>query len=228
LNNLFGSLNLSTQERRIVVITGTILFILLNFWLVWPRFKDWAKVQASIAATEETLRTYKGELARTNEHQIRLKKLETAGSQVLPEDQANKLIAVIQSQAVATGLVTAGIRPLGRPGANANTNRFFEEQTVEVGINPTDDNNLVAFLVAIGAGDSMIRVKDLQLRPDATQSKLQGRIQLVASFQKKVAPAPAPPPPKNEKMDVPKSFTRAKPDAAAPAAAPGRTNALAK
>ena len=212
MSTLFTSLNLSTQERRIIVVTGAVLFLLINFWLVWPRFKDWKKVQDGMASTLATLTAYQAELAKVNDNQARLKKLETAGSQVLPEDQANRLIADVQSQSVKSRLSAAGIRPLGRgAGSNVNTNRFFEEQTVEVGINPTADKDLVDFLVSIGTGASMIRVKDMQLRPDISQFKLQGKIQLVASFQKKTA-APEPAGPKVAKPDVPKSFTRVKSD----------------
>lgn len=202
-----GSLNLSTQERRIVVVTGTVLFLLLNFWLVWPRFQDWSKVKANISQSEKTLETYRAELARTNDYQLRMQRLEKAGSMVLPEDQQNRLISTILAQATRSRLATAGIRPVGRSGGAAVTNRFFEEQTVEVGINPTLDKDLVDFLVSMGSGDSMIRVKDLHLSPDLAHYKLQGKMQLVASFQKKPAP---PPVEKTEKIEAPKAMTRTK------------------
>ena len=208
-----GSFQLSTQERRIVVVTGTILFMLLNFWLVWPRFKDWKKAQTAIAASRQTLQAYQTELAKTNDYQVRLKKLENAGSQVPTPDQANTLIATVQLQATRSKLATAGIRPLGRAGSNVATNRFFEEQTIEVGISPTDDKDLIDFLVAMGTGDSMIRVKDMQLRPDNTQMKLQGKIQLVASFQKQ------PPSPTSTQTNSP---------AVAPAAGGGRSFSRAR
>lgn len=55
---------------------------------------------------------------------------------------------------------------------------------------------LVAFLHALGTGDSMIRVRDLsRLRLDPTQTKLQSTLTMVASFQKKpktVAPPSRP------------------------------------
>ncbi len=225
-----GSFQLSTQERRVVVVTGTILFALLNLWLVWPRFKDWNKVRTAIATAEKTLDTYRAEFARTNDYQIRLQSLETAGSTVLPSDQSVHLVGTVQAQASRSKLNHTGIRALGRALSTTQTNRFFEEQTVEVGINPTDDKHLIDFLVAIGSGESMIRVKDLQLKPDPAQMKLQGKIQLVASFQK-AAPEPggtnAPSAAGAPATNAPRSFSRAGADATRTTTNVSRANPLA-
>ncbi len=51
------------------------------------------------------------------------------------------------------------------------------------------------FLHALGSGDSMIRVRDMDLRPDPPRYRLNGTITLVASYQKKPrGTRPVPPP----------------------------------
>ena len=62
---------------------------------------------------------------------------------------------------------------------------------------------LVDFLYNLGSGNSLIRVRDLTLRPDPPRQQLSGTVKLVASYQKnppkKAAPA-ASPAPANAKM----------------------------
>jgi hypothetical protein len=45
----------------------------------------------------------------------------------------------------------------------------------------------VDFLYKLGSGASMIRVRDLELQPDAPHQHLNGNIRLVASYQKNPA-----------------------------------------
>jgi len=52
------------------------------------------------------------------------------------------------------------------------------------------DQQLVDFLYKLGSGASMIRVRDLELQPDAPRQHLNANIRLVASYQKNPA-APA-------------------------------------
>jgi hypothetical protein len=61
----------------------------------------------------------------------------------------------------------------------------------------------VDFLYNLGIGGSLIRVRSMTLSKDPPQQKLQGNLQMVASFARKAPPKVTP---------------------AAPAAAPARTN----
>jgi hypothetical protein len=191
MSSALDKLNLRPQERRLVVMAAAVLFVMLQFWLVWPHSKDWSETKAGLDKARLTLDRYQSELARTNEYRLKLERLEAQGTGVLVEEQArpNVLISSIQTQARQSKINAPSIRPL--KGAGSRTNEFFEEQIIDLGVLPTGDEELVDFLVAIGTSDLMIRVKELALQPDASKTKLTGSMKLVASFQKNAPTKPA-------------------------------------
>ena len=185
MSSFLDKLNLKPQERRLIVMAATVFFVVLQFWLVWPHFKDWERIKTGLAAADKSLKTYQTEITLTNEYSVKLKELERQGDTVLAAEQAqpNILIEKIQSQAGRSKLNVGNISPAPRSNLS-RTNQFFEEQTISVGLNPTGDEELIDFLVAMGSGDLMVRVKELDLRPDPSKTKLMGKVTLVASFQK--------------------------------------------
>jgi Tfp pilus assembly protein PilO len=194
MSRVIDRLNLRPLERRILVVVLTVVLVVLNAVFVWPHRKDWPRLQGELAQAHDTLRTYQEEVARLPDYEGRLAKLEAQGSAVLPADQANQMVRTIQNQAIQNNVFINTIRP--RSASATSTNLYFDEQTVDLSLT-TGDKELVEFLLALGAGDSMIRVRDINsLRPDTAQIKLSGDLTLVASYQKKAKPAPAPVPPK--------------------------------
>jgi len=184
-------LGLTPQERRLVVAVFLALFGVLYFWLVWPRFADWNKFGADMEKAEALIQQYKTEIDRTTEYQSKLSKLEGEGAAVLPEEQANELQRIIQTQASASQVFTTGITPVGTGSVKQNAaSQFFEEQAMLVRF-ATGDSELINFLVSLGSGNSLIRVRDLSMKPDPSQTKLQGQSTVVASYQKKVMTKPA-------------------------------------
>ena len=185
MSSFLDKLNLRPQERRLVVMAAAVLFAVLQFWLVWPHFKDRAGIKAGVDAAQRTLKSYQTEIARTNDYLLKLKELERQGQSILAEERAQPLILLgqIQSQASRSKLNLGGIDPVRRSGAG-RTNQFFEEQTINATVNPTGDEELIDFLVAMGASDLMVRVKELDLKPDPSRTKLMGKVTFVASFQK--------------------------------------------
>jgi len=179
------------QERRILVVVLTVVVVVLNALFVWPRFKDRARLEQQLANARQTLQAYQAEVARIPEYRRRLESLERQGSAVLPEAQALQLMRTVQSQAVQFSVDITSARTLP---ANplTSTNTFFDEQAVAVGVN-TRDKELIDFLIALGSGSSLIRVRDLTLRPDPPLYRLNGEITLVASYQKGAKPAAAAP-----------------------------------
>jgi len=193
MRTLLDKLNLRPQERRLVVMAVAVLAVVLHFWFVQPYFREWGQVKGELDKARRTLKTYQAEIAHTNEYEAKRLKLEIQGSSLPAEQQAqaNILIGRIQAVADQSKLSVGSMSPLGR-SRTGKTNEFFEEQTISLTVNPSGPQELVDFLYAIGSGDLLVRVKELSVNPDASQTKLMGSMKLVASFQKKT-PAPIAP-----------------------------------
>ncbi len=192
MKTLLDKLNLRPQERRLVVMAVAVLAVVLHFWFVQPYFKEWGQVNAELEKTGRTVKTYQAEIARTNEYEAKRLKLEIQGSSLPAEQQAQPSILSDKILEVAkqSGFNAGNMTPLGR--SRSKTNEFFEEQAINLIVNPSAPQELVDFLYAIGSGDLLVRVKELSVSPDGSQTKLMGSMKLVASFQKKTPAAPAP------------------------------------
>ncbi len=195
--SLLDSLNLRPQEKRLVVVSLAVGVLVLSALFIWPRLDDWRKARAALEKSRKTLQTYEAEIARIPDYEARLAALEGQGSAVLQEEQALQLLRTVQLQAQQHQVIITSTRA-GVPGQTTSTNAFFDEQTVQIGVS-TGEKELVHFLHALGSGGSMIRVRDMDLRPDPPRYRLNGSITLVASYQKKpkivrpgLAAAPAP------------------------------------
>ena len=187
MSQLLDKLNLRPQERRILVVIITVALLALNALFVWPHRKDWVQLKGDLDKASATLKAHQAEVDRVPEYQRRLAKLEGQGLAVLPAEQALQLLLAVQNQASQCNVAITGTRSV--PASSlANTNAYFDEQAIVVSMT-TAEKDLVAFLLALGAGNSMIRVRDMDLRPDPPQQRLIGSITLVASYQKKTPPA---------------------------------------
>lgn len=206
MTSVLDKLNLSPQEKRLVVVVLAVAVLVLSALFVWPRLGDWKKLQTSLVTSRKTLKAQQDEIARTQQYEEQIRKLAEQRSAVLPAEQALDLVTTVQNQAQSCEVAITRTQP--GSGHNTSTNQFFDEQVVAVDV-ISDDEQLVHFLVALGSGDSMIRVRDMDLRPDAPQYRLMGKITLVASYQKKPKPQAATP-----KTAVPATAS-AKPPAAA-------------
>ena len=49
MNNFLGQLNLTTQERRIVVAIFLVVVVVLNLLFVWPHFGEWGRLKKQLA-----------------------------------------------------------------------------------------------------------------------------------------------------------------------------------
>src|SRR5206468_8554600 len=143
---LLDKLNLRPQERRLVVMAVAVLAVVLHFWFVQPYFREWGQVKTELDKARRTLKTYKSEIARTNEYEAKRLKLEIQGSSLPAEQQAqaNILIGRIQAVADQSGLKVGTIAPVGR-SRTGKTNEFFEEQTINLTLNPSGPQELVDF-----------------------------------------------------------------------------------
>lgn len=182
MKSFFDKLNLRPQERRLVVIVGSVLFAVINFWFVFPHFGDLGKLQNKKDYAQKTLAKYKAELAKKDQYERDLKRLEASGGYLPSEEQALELQREAYQQAQATGVVILRSDP-GRSTLQ-RTNSFFEEQTLVISV-LTGEKEFVDFLYNLGKGQSLTRVSSMNLQRDPSQTKLQGPITLVKSYQKK-------------------------------------------
>lgn len=220
--SLFDKLNLRPNERRLVIIVLIVVFIILNFIFVWPRFADWGKIKARRTIAEQQIAQFERESANTKGYQMKMKDLETQGAAVASEEQAVKMSTTVQNQAALSGVLVNRYDP-GRQtvmSVGGKTNQFFEEQSGLLGF-VAEEKALVDFLYSLGTGGSLIRVRSMTLNPDPPRNKLQGNITLVASYAKKA-------PPRSAATASPKPATTTTTSAAKPASPFAKTNAPAK
>jgi hypothetical protein len=166
------------QERRWVVGVGCVVFLMLNYFFVWPHFHDWAVDAARMEKADAQTAIYQKEIRHKDEYRRKLNDLQSDGSSVLPEDQAIDFVRFYNSRAVSNKVV---VTSQGR--MVTRTNEFFLEQQVGITVQ-ADETNLVNYLYGLGAGNSMIRVRAMSLRPDPSHMQLVANISLVASYQK--------------------------------------------
>jgi len=178
-------LNLRPFEKRLVFGVGSVLFVVLNLWLVVPYFSEWGRVQIRFGNAQRTLAAFNREINDAPRIKRLIAELQGEGLSVPPEDQIIQLQSTIQQQA-AVSLVT--VVSMTRP--QTTTNQFFIEQSQTANLE-SGESQLVDFLYNLGVGNSLIRVRDLNIRPNATRQLLSASVKLVASYQKK-ATTPAP------------------------------------
>jgi hypothetical protein len=178
MTNAFDKLNLRPFERRLVVVVGIILFIVVQFLYIWPHFGDVGKMDLRREKALKELATRKATIAETNKFAADLKKLQGEGLDIPPEDQAITLMRTVQSLSSQSRVQ---IQNTSKPFNT--TNQFFMEQSLTVST-VSEEGPLVDFVYKLGEGNSLIRVRDLTLRRDQSQTKLNASIKLVASYQK--------------------------------------------
>jgi hypothetical protein len=183
MTSILDKMNLRPQERRVVVIVSIVVFAVLNFVFVFPHFGDLEITKNRRNAAEKKLNDFRRELNRRPEYEKELKRLESAGQFIPSEAQALELQREVDQQARQSGVMVNRWDTTQR-ASSTKTNSFFDEQTVTIQMN-SNETNLVDFLYNLGKGQSLTRVRSMTLRRDMTQTRLDGSITLVKSFQKK-------------------------------------------
>ena len=184
MKTYFSKLN--SGERRLVIGTAIVLFLVLNYVFVWPHFTDWGTIRGRLDTANATLATFDAMFQKTNALGIEVEKMQRGGGNVPAEDQAVAFLRTIQTQAAQSGVAVGGNGRL-----ITRTNQFFMEQIQTITV-AAGEKQLVDFLYNLGSGDSLVRVRDLSVRPDPPRQQLQANITLIASYQKNVkAAAPA-------------------------------------
>lgn len=202
---------LTSLERRFVIGVGVVLFIVLNAIFVLPQFKKWDTTKARISENAETLRQYQEIIAQVPKWQKEVDILQSAGGNVPPEDQANEFLKIIQNTEIKAQVRIASSIPQRAP-----TNAYFLEQIQSIQVS-SGEPELVDFLYQLSEGNSLIRVRDINIRRDPSGHKLTSNIKLVASYQKNATRAPAAP------VTTPKAKTEASVPVKKGVPAPGKS-----
>ena len=166
-------------ERRLVVGVAVVLVIVLNAVFIWPHFKDWGDLRHRLDQARSDLARNQKASAQIPALTVEVKKFESEGQFVAPEDQGINFMRTIQMQSAQSGVQ---LQNTSRQITHTN-DAFFVEQIENIVVVATEEQ-LVDFLYKLGSGASMIRVRDLELQPDAPRQRLSANIRLVASYQK--------------------------------------------
>lgn len=175
-------LNLRTGEKRLLVGIGIVLFVVLNVLFVWPRFGEFGRVRNRTAAVRSEIAKFEAEIAREADYQKQMREMEGQGSKIVREEQSLRLLQTVQSQALASQVRISSFQEQSR-GLNTATNAFFDEQSLVVSYD-AGYHELINFVVSLAEHESMIRVRQMDVKPDGGRHRLQGNITLVASYQK--------------------------------------------
>jgi Tfp pilus assembly protein PilO len=185
MNKYFSQLR--PLERRLVVAAAVVVFLVLNAVFIWPHYSDWSNLSGRLDEAKRKLKLYQTAVDQTATYEAQVKKFASQGESVAAEDQAINFTRTIQSQSIASGVQ---LQNTSRQITRTN-DAFFVEQVQNISVLATEEQ-LVNFLYNLGSGASMIRVRDLELQPDAPRQKLSASIKLVASYQKNSPSAKAP------------------------------------
>lgn len=170
---------LSPMERFIIAGAIVLVFVVLNLLFVFPNFGKLKQIERRGNNARTKLDTYEKEIAQTQFYRNNIARLEGEGAAVALDDQGVSFLQSILNQSVASGVIVQANNRLPE-----RTNQFFMERAQSL-TTLSEESQLVDFLYTLGTGSSQIRVRALSVRPDASRTKLNSTITLVASFQKK-------------------------------------------
>jgi len=203
---------LKPGERRWVAAIGLIFFLVLNWIFIWPHFSDWGRANTRMSKAHDLIDRYNAELKNKPAYEAKIKALQIdTGTDVQAEEQAIDLIRFYNSRASTYDVqVINNSRPITR-----TNDPFFVDHEMQLNVMGRE-NHIVNFLYSLGAGNSIVRVRALSLRPDGPHQQINANISIVASYAKK--------PPTRASAAASAPSKAAAPAPAAAASPPAKTN----
>ena len=181
--SIFDKLNLSSGERRLVMIVIVVLMLAL-MWMVWGMIPSPSATKQKIANAKKQLADFKPEIYQankaTNSYLSEIRKLEGLGSAVIKIEQQTDMRKFINRLTAANGVDIDSTT-----SADPKTGDFFIEQSMTIRFS-SKESDLVNFLWKLGSSDTMVRVSQMRVNPDKNRYKLSGSMTLTASYQKDV------------------------------------------
>lgn len=179
---VFNKLNLRPVERRLVVVALLVLFIAINFYMVVPRFGDWKVLKNKIKEAQMNAARFAAETNNLPAYIAKLEELQSEGDFVPMQEAGLSLVQTVLAKAAEANLLVQRQTPAG--GGDVPNNPFFTEQRVTIHFT-SGEKELVDFLIKLGSDKSLIRVRDMDIKPDPQQYKLVGSVTIIGRYQKK-------------------------------------------
>ena len=88
MTSFLAKLNLTPAERRLVMVVAFVVFLVLNFLLIWPQFGELSRTQLKRRDVSSKLVRFQNEVRKKPDYERELKRLEGAGGYVASEEQA--------------------------------------------------------------------------------------------------------------------------------------------
>ena len=178
--SIFDKLNLSSVERRLVMIVLVVLMSAFA-WMVWRMIPDPGATRAKIDKAENKLEGFTNEIYQaTNSYISEIRKLEGMGSAVVPIEQEVNMI-----RAIDTLMMDNGVRESSNGKMTTETKEFFLERSVPIQFS-SKESDIVKILSELGKRGSVMRVSEMRLKPDKNRYKLDVSMTVTASYQKNV------------------------------------------
>ncbi|HIG27247.1 MAG TPA: hypothetical protein EYQ50_05420 [Verrucomicrobiales bacterium] len=202
MDNLFDRLNLSSGERRLVVVVFIVFFVTINVWIVWPYLNEnHTRINNDLEKSQITLMNYEKEIEQQPDRDSTLNELKAKMAEGKDEeiesyflsDAAFEYRRKIQTAAKLSGIMSPNIQ-FSKARSTGEESYYVERPATFT--TTTEHSNLLKFLLNMSSADPRIRIQDLLLLPDRKIENLKCTITLVANFEKEeeeepIKPAPA-------------------------------------
>ena len=175
--SIFDKLNLSSGERRLVMAVLVVLMLALA-WMVWGMIPSPGVTQNKISQAQQRLNSFTNEISKIADYEKKIGELEGLGSAVIKIEQEVDMRRAINNLTAANGV---RVTRTGR--MTTKTNDFFLEKSMRIDFS-SKESDIVNFLWKLGGSDSMVRVSEMRVRPDKNRYRLEGWMNLTASYQK--------------------------------------------
>lgn len=194
--SIFDKYNMSAGERRVVMFVAVVLIGVLA-WMAFDMIPKPEQTNVKINKINRDLKSWKIERFKVDSYNKQINELEGMSSAVVQEEQEVDMSRTINKLEASSGI---NVSRQGR--VNTETNNFFIEKSMRIDFSGKE-NQIVDFLWKLGESESLVRVSEMRVRPDKNRYKLEGWMELTASYQKNfVAPVVAVTPSGEAKIDT--------------------------
>ena len=202
--SIFDKYNMSAGERRVVMFVAVVLIGVLA-WMAFDMIPKPEQTNVKINKINRDLKSWKVERFKIDSYNNQINELEGMSSAVVQEEQEVDMSRTINKLEASSGI---NVSRQGR--VNTETNNFFIEKSMRIDFSGKE-NQIVDFLWKLGESDSLVRVSEMRVRPDKNRYKLEGWMELTASYQKNViAPVVTVTPSAQAKVDSAKPTAESK------------------